>query len=445
MPQGTPNSANRFILVVDDEPDVLRYQAAILEDAGFEVATAGSAEDALEIVTARAPDLISLDLVMPKKSGIRFLHSLRRNREWAVIPVIIVTGHARDNLGRRDLAKIRDEDMISGPQVCLEKPVRPADYVAAVRERLGIAVPRDRSLAAASPTTRGEIDALLSTASPDTVQAVLRVLRGETAGTETVEAPDSLANVLVIDDEPDVAATIAVMLEDGGYNATTLTDSREALAVAHRILPDLITLDLDMPLKSGLTVYGELKADKTLSCVPVVIITGVEEDVESMVRERTDLPNFSGYIHKPVDPDRLLTTASEVLAKPESEGGCAMAEEVGKILIVDDEEDVRSFLRVLFEDNGYAVLTAADGDEGLRLLQAERPDLLTLDLQMPGETGTQMYRRMMRDDELKEIPVIVVSGVPGRHLAVSHPVAVFDKPIDHEKLLETVRDVLSRA
>ena len=69
------------------------------------------------------------------------------------------------------------------------------------------------------------------------------------------------------------------------------------------------------------------------------------------------------------------------------------------------------------------------------VLKREKPDLVTLDLQMPNETGTRFYRNMTKDKEFKDIPVIVISGIPGRHLAVSKPVAVFEKPIDREALL----------
>jgi two-component system, cell cycle response regulator DivK len=113
-----------------------------------------------------------------------------------------------------------------------------------------------------------------------------------------------------------------------------------------------------------------------------------------------------------------------------------------KILIVDDEPDVRAFLETLFGDNDYDTCTASDGDEGFHLLQSERPDLVTLDIQMPNETGTRFYRRLTKDDDLKDIPVIVVSGVAGRHLAVGKPAAVFDKPIDKQKLIEAVNEIL---
>jgi len=110
-----------------------------------------------------------------------------------------------------------------------------------------------------------------------------------------------------------------------------------------------------------------------------------------------------------------------------------------KILIIEDEEDVRSYLTVLLEKEGYEVTTASDGVQGLEAAKRETPDLITLDLQMPKDTGTDFYRKMHRDDKLAKVPIIVISGIPGRHLAVTKPVAVFDKPIDKDKLLEAVR------
>jgi len=113
-----------------------------------------------------------------------------------------------------------------------------------------------------------------------------------------------------------------------------------------------------------------------------------------------------------------------------------------KILIVDDEEDVRVFLKTFFEKEGFETVVAVDGIEALKLIKEEKPDLITLDLQMPRNTGTDFYRNIHRDKELSEIPVIVVSGIPGRHLAIPRPFAVFDKPIDREALLEKVNEAI---
>ena len=122
------------ILVVDDESDVREYLKAALEDEGFLVETAGDGLEALESVRREPPDLVSLDLVMPRHSGAKFYHDLQKDKHLSKIPVLIVTGHARDDLGKTDFAEMT----MSGPGVYLEKPVRPASYVAAVRKVLGM-------------------------------------------------------------------------------------------------------------------------------------------------------------------------------------------------------------------------------------------------------------------------------------------------------------------
>jgi CheY-like chemotaxis protein len=116
-----------------------------------------------------------------------------------------------------------------------------------------------------------------------------------------------------------------------------------------------------------------------------------------------------------------------------------------RILVVDDEADVRRFLTAVLEKRGHETLTAADGVEAYDVVEREKPDLIILDLAMPHQTGTDFYRRLMRDRELSQIPIIVVSGLAGRHLALKEPVAVFDKPIDPEEFGDTVDRTLGVA
>ncbi len=112
------------------------------------------------------------------------------------------------------------------------------------------------------------------------------------------------------------------------------------------------------------------------------------------------------------------------------------------ILVVDDEADVRTFLTAVLEKEGYRVVTASDGREALETAEKERPDLIVLDLQMPEQTGTDFYRRLTKDNTLRNTPIIVVSGVAGRHLAVTRPYAVFDKPIVPDEFVATVERAL---
>jgi CheY-like chemotaxis protein len=117
------------------------------------------------------PDLISLDLVMPRHSGAKFYRELQKDRQLSKIPVLIVTGHARDELGRADF----EEMTMSGPGVYLEKPVRPDTYVAAVRRLLGM---EGTEAPAPQPEDlRRELSRALSGADRDTLQRALDALR----------------------------------------------------------------------------------------------------------------------------------------------------------------------------------------------------------------------------------------------------------------------------
>jgi CheY-like chemotaxis protein len=112
-----------------------------------------------------------------------------------------------------------------------------------------------------------------------------------------------------------------------------------------------------------------------------------------------------------------------------------------KILIIDDDPIVVKYLEAVFSDNGYETCTATSTMEGLDVVKKEKPDLITLDLQMPGEWGPRFYRKLRKDAELKETPVIVVSGIDGDH-AIKDAIAFVKKPFDPEKLVGIVKNTI---
>ncbi len=122
-----------------------------------------------------------------------------------------------------------------------------------------------------------------------------------------------------------------------------------------------------------------------------------------------------------------------------------------KILIVDDEADVRTYLQTLFEDAGYETALAADGRECMEAVRASRPDLITLDMTMPEQSGVKTYRELKeKNPELTDIPVIVITAIGdemGRFLGtrkqIPKPDGFMAKPIDQERLLEMVNSLLS--
>jgi CheY-like chemotaxis protein len=120
-----------------------------------------------------------------------------------------------------------------------------------------------------------------------------------------------------------------------------------------------------------------------------------------------------------------------------------------KILIVDDEADVRTYLEVLYQENGYETAVATDGDEALPMVREFKPDLISLDIIMPRETGQKFYRELAKDPEFSKTPVIILSGVTRykelfarEHKTMPKPFAFIEKPIDKDELLGKVKEAI---
>jgi DNA-binding response OmpR family regulator len=163
----------KTILVVDDEEDVRKYLSMALTAAGFNVIMASDGDQALEQVKKRKPDLISLDLVMPKKSGAKFHRELVKNKEWAKIPILIVTGHARDDLGKADLKNLT----MSGPGIYLEKPVKPDNYIAAIKKLLNIDATEEEKRLAEKIELQSELKNLIDDADPDMLDKLKAMMK----------------------------------------------------------------------------------------------------------------------------------------------------------------------------------------------------------------------------------------------------------------------------
>ena len=113
-----------------------------------------------------------------------------------------------------------------------------------------------------------------------------------------------------------------------------------------------------------------------------------------------------------------------------------------KIMIVDDDPAITKYLETLFADNGYEICIAVDGKKALDVFKAEKPDLITLDLEMPEEWGPRFFRKVSRSKGFNT-PVIVISGLSSHKYSIPKAAAVFSKPFDAQKLIEKISDLLS--
>ena len=120
--------------------------------------------------------------------------------------------------------------------------------------------------------------------------------------------------ILVIEDEQDTASYLTTLFEDNGYDALAAKDGQEGMRIAKGEAPDLITLDISMPEKSGLKALRELQEDEATSNIPVVIVTGVSEDLKSFIDKQKHLNPPAGHINKPIDTQELLGMVRSILA-----------------------------------------------------------------------------------------------------------------------------------
>jgi CheY-like chemotaxis protein len=119
-----------------------------------------------------------------------------------------------------------------------------------------------------------------------------------------------------------------------------------------------------------------------------------------------------------------------------------------EILVVDDEPDQLTYIGTLLEDNGATTLRANNGEQAIDLARRERPDLITLDLAMPGQSGAEVFEILRSDEDLHQIPICIITGRPELRRLIyetpgpTKPEGYLDKPINEELLLLTIRRIL---
>jgi Fe-S oxidoreductase/CheY-like chemotaxis protein len=153
----------------------------------------------------------------------------------------------------------------------------------------------------------------------------LVVARPQVAGLEMMPAAVRGRTVLVVDDDPDTVVYLTALLEDHGLRAVTARNAAEGLQMARQARPDAITLDIQMPGRSGIDVFTRLRSNRELATIPIIIVTGAVEFRELVYHRNVSPPD--GYVEKPVKPELLLMSVRKVLelrhrasAPPEADG-----------------------------------------------------------------------------------------------------------------------------
>jgi CheY-like chemotaxis protein len=230
--------------------------------------------------------------------------------------------------------------------------------------------------------------------------------------------------VLVIDDSKTIRRTAETLLSKEGCEVFTAVDGFDALSKIADHQPDIVFVDIMMPRLDGYQTCSLIKHNKVFRSIPVIMLSSKDGLFD---RARGRIVGSEHYLKRP----------------PPEAGRAAMA----LILIVDDSPTEVHVIRKALESHGYETAAAADGAEGIRLAKAMKPDLILMDIVMPGVNGFQATRALANDPETKRIPIIMVTSKSQatdriwgmRQGAVDYLI----KPISPEQLVEKAQAALA--
>jgi len=220
----------------------------------------------------------------------------------------------------------------------------------------------------------------------------------DTTADETIPKVDQDAEiVLVIDDNLDALNLMTQNLEEAGYQVITATSGDEGIAKAKEFHPFAITLDIMMPKKDGWQVMHDLKAHPATRDIPVVMVTIVDKKKLGLHLGAAD------YLVKPLQENQVLESLERLAKlkdgiKPKS------------LLVVDDDPNVIDMIEQIFEGGNYQISAAVNGEDALKRIAQDQPDVILLDLMMPKMDGFEVIETLNADRRWRDIPVIVLTA-----------------------------------
>jgi signal transduction histidine kinase/DNA-binding response OmpR family regulator/ligand-binding sensor domain-containing protein len=201
--------------------------------------------------------------------------------------------------------------------------------------------------------------------------------------------------VLVVEDEDESYDTLRAYLQSAGYVPIRARSGEEAMRLARVMRPLAITLDIVLPEMDGWHVLRQLKADAATSATPVIIVSMLDNSELAVALGAQD------YFTKPIDWPRLLRRLGEI-TRHTGRGA--------RLLIVDDDTSVHEMFEHELTKAGYIVDKAMSGEEGLERAEKTKPDVIILDLVMPGMSGFELAELLRQRESTNRIPIVVLTA-----------------------------------
>jgi signal transduction histidine kinase/CheY-like chemotaxis protein len=258
---------------------------------------------------------------------------------------------------------------------------------------------------------------------------------------QDMERSETEYTVLIIDDDLTVRDLIGRSLAREGYRVATAASGSEGIELAKRLHPDVITLDVLMPMMDGWSVLSTLKADAELASIPVIVTTIVEHQQAGFAL------GVSDYLMKPINREVLLKLVKKYQAEKQAVGNVGG---IRRILIVEDDPPTREMIYRTLEKDGWKLAEAENGRIALQRVSETIPNLILLDLMMPEMDGFQFLSELRKNEQWRGIPVIVVTAkelTPAERQQLNAQVEqILQKgSYERDKLLEEVRELVKRS
>ncbi|NTU81461.1 MAG: response regulator, partial [Chloroflexales bacterium] len=251
----------------------------------------------------------------------------------------------------------------------------------------------------------------------------------------------AVRQALVIEDSPTAAAQITRYLHELGARVEIHPHGTGTVARAIALQPDVIILDILLPDDDGWAVLRQLKAEPRTRDIPVLVVSVVDAP------EQARALGAAAMLVKPIDRPTLEQVLRQALARPEAPPVPAVLVvsshlERPRILLADDNEETLATMGDYLRAKGYDLRVARTGREALVQAQEERPDVILMDIQMPGMDGLEAIRRIRAEPALAHVPILAVTALamPGdreRCLAAGAD-AYLPKPINLRTLVATL-------
>ncbi len=218
---------------------------------------------------------------------------------------------------------------------------------------------------------------------------------GLDSGLPTALAPGPRPTVVVVEDDRQSFDLLRVYLEAAGARVVSARDGEEGLDTVRRLSPAGVILDILLPGIDGWEVLARLKADPGTAAIPVIVVSMLDE------RGRGFALGAAEYLVKPVAKDQLLAALYRAAAMPERKH---------TVVAIDDDPLAIELVRASLEPEGWTVLGAATGQEGLALIRERQPSAVLLDLLMPGMDGFEVVEALRAEPDTKSVPVVILTS-----------------------------------